>query len=189
MAYSNRTLNGLWKEGEYPNTDKKSSGYTCKKRVQTRHQSGLDVLKVSCPSILLSYSKSVVSIVLIIALIRLSSKIMILKIEGKAYRTATLDGQFILSVLNLPHWNIGEISYHQLIIVWVLFYCWSAWSTSRSGFPSRYSLSKWSLLELFAKNYLEVKSTLLIKCCRMFWMSILLPILFTRIWKITSRWR
>ena len=36
---------------------------------------------------------------------------------------------------------------------------------------------------------MEVKSTLLIKCCRMFWMSILLPILFTRIWKITSRWR
>ena len=103
LAYQNRTFNGLWKEGEYPNTDKKPSGYTCKKRVQTRHQSGLDVLKVSCPSISLSYSKSVVSIVLIIALIRLSSKIMILKIEGKAYRTATLDGQFILSVLNLPH--------------------------------------------------------------------------------------
>ena len=71
----------------------------------------------------------------------------------------------------------------------MLFYCWSAWSTSRSGFPSRYSLSKWSLLELFAKNYLKVKSTLLRKWCRMFWMSILLPILFTRIWKISSRWR
>ena len=76
---------------------------TSKKIVQTRHQSGLDVFKSLAPAILLSYSKSVVSIVLIIALFRLSSKIMILKIEGKAYRTATLDGQFILSVLNLPH--------------------------------------------------------------------------------------
>ena len=65
---------------------------TSKKIVQTRHQSGLDVLKSLAPAILLSYSKSVVSIVLIIALIRLSSKIMILKIEGKAYRTATFDG-------------------------------------------------------------------------------------------------
>ena len=76
---------------------------TSKKIVQTRHQSGLDVLKSLAPAILLSYSKSVVSIVLIIALFRLSSKIMILKIEGKSYRTATLGGQFILSVLNLPH--------------------------------------------------------------------------------------
>ena len=84
---------------------------TSKKIVQTRHQSGLDVLKSLAPAILLSYSKSVVSIVLIIALFRLSSKIMILKIEGKAYRTATLDGQFILSVLNLPNRNIGEINY------------------------------------------------------------------------------
>ena len=84
---------------------------TSKKIVQTRHQSGLDVLKSLAPAILLSYSKSVVSIVLIIALIRLSSKNMILKIEGKAYRTATLDGQFILSVLNLPSRNIGEINY------------------------------------------------------------------------------
>ena len=84
---------------------------TSKKIVQTRHQSGLDVLKSLAPAILLSYSKSVVSIVLIIALFRLSSKNMILKIEGKAYRTATLDGQFILSVLNLPNRNIGEINY------------------------------------------------------------------------------
>ena len=38
-----------------------------KKMVQTRHQSGLDVLKSLALAVLLSYSKSVVSIVLIIA--------------------------------------------------------------------------------------------------------------------------
>ena len=38
-----------------------------KKMVQTRYQSGLDVLKSLALAVLLSYSKSVVSIVLIIA--------------------------------------------------------------------------------------------------------------------------
>ena len=38
-----------------------------KKMVQTRYQSGLDVLKYLALAVLLSYSKSVVSIVLIIA--------------------------------------------------------------------------------------------------------------------------
>ena len=52
---------------------------TSKKIVQTHNQSGI------------TYTKSVVSIVLIIALFRLSLKIMILKIEGKADRTA-MDG-------------------------------------------------------------------------------------------------
>ena len=40
---------------------------TSKNIVQTRHQSGLDVLKSLAVAVLLSYSKSVVSIVLIIA--------------------------------------------------------------------------------------------------------------------------
>ena len=38
-----------------------------KKMVQTHHQSGLDVLKSLALAVLLSYSKGVVSIVLIIA--------------------------------------------------------------------------------------------------------------------------
>ena len=40
---------------------------TSKKIVQNRHQSALDVLKSLALAVLLSYSKSVVSIVLIIA--------------------------------------------------------------------------------------------------------------------------
>ena len=63
---------------------------TSKKIVQNCHESGLDVLKSLALAVLLSYSKSVVSIVLIIAaFFRLSCKIMIPKIEGKADRTAT----------------------------------------------------------------------------------------------------
>ena len=75
---------------------------TSKKIVQTRRQSGLDVLKSLAPAILLSYSKSVVSIVPIIALFRLSSKNM----------KARLIGQLLwMGNLFLPNRNIGEINY------------------------------------------------------------------------------